>query len=255
MNQDIKIGLARVDPRQFFETKIIEVIYEWDSFKKHVDSYSFYTMLILLRYNTAFVAEIRSIRKKLGIPANGYPFEEYDQHPSQLEELRKETERIYQEYNISWWLRINLLNIPSIILYNLVFPIQTENVIHYEDFGEEACDLETEEHFLTGVNIKILQPVKMGAVIKYIKNNWDKISKQAEQIPKHSSIYTRNLDLDLKIIELREEKGMTFPEIADKISKYISVSPEIELDQKSDDYFRRRYDRAIAKINSLFSRK
>lgn len=217
-----------------------------------------YTLIKALEKNNEFEKIIISARKRAGLPEDGMSWQEYTNtfFPGKLRELsgnkRKEAiDLICKAIKEVTFLRGMDLNYHiSRQLHHLIYG----NFVYFEfppifwDYHGDTRNDGGEYYYY--LSIRINNKVTKNELINYIENNWKNISRSMHLPPKNKFFISPR---DQRIIELRDKRGLTFNQIADKI---ISGLNPTNFDGKiNEDSVKTAYSRAKKKITSLTNNK
>lgn len=213
-----------------------------------------YDLIKALEKNTEFEEIITSARNKAGLPENGISWQEYTNtfFPGKLRKLsgnkRKKaidlTCKAIREVSFLRGMDFNYhisQQLHHLIYGNFVYFEFPPIFWHYhgntEDDGGE---------YYYHLSIRINNKITKNELINYIENNWKDISRSMHLPPKNKFFISAR---DQRIIELRDEGGLTFKQIADTIiSDFNSTNSDGKI---NEDSIKTAYSRAKRKISSL----
>ncbi len=202
-----------------------------------------YTHLRALENNAEFVADVFAIRKKFNIPEIGYSTKEWEElkkvqrdDENSLKwrfDINKACKELSRQYKIPFLLHGSLM---YIIIGNFIYLPLTK------------LSLETPHELLPmyeGPDIKIciMGQVSKQQVYKFIRKNWQTIENEMKVFGDEKPTYISPRDSE--IISLRENKKMTFVEIANFLAEKNS---DYEI---NEDQVKKAYHRAKDKIIAL----
>lgn len=236
---------------------------EWNEILKYAKEYPTidekgYALFKALERNKELEREIKISRKALNIPENGLTWKQYIKGNPRNKTTKKE---------LDWWLyfiknyhteikRINrklILHpiiyeqLKTLILGDYVEPFYRglgygTNVDELGDDGEIFQDGDVES-----VIIYISKKVSKNELLKFISQQWKELTKLMNKLPDDINLYISKRDL--RIVELRDNFGMKYSKIAEKIVQ------EFQIDNFegtiNEDSVKTSYKRAKEKIQIL----
>lgn len=240
---------------------------EWSEIQKYSKEHltpdeETYMLFKALEKNKDFEKEIIKARVRIGIPPEGFSWEEYKKFhdykrnidPKEIEiylnflrSYPKEVERIRRKMKISMVVERQL---KDIILGNFIEP-------YFRGIGY-APDIELDEDLdeipdgdVESVTIHISKKIKKNEFIKFIEENWPDIEQYILKFPEEGRFFVSIRDL--RIVELRDEYKLKYKDIADRIIKefgIVNYGGSI-----NEDSIKTAYKRAKQKISSLASKR
>lgn len=255
----MKILFLVGDPPNAALSKWSEIC-EYQKYHNVAPTRSDYNLVKLLEKDSRFEKMITSARKSAGIPENGISWQEYAKmhfiskthrsNKSKLPETKgergKELNLLCKVVKEITFLRGNNLDyfvsnqLPHLMYGNFVCCeppfISWDYAPHLEDWDD----------YYYNITIQIKNQVSKNELINYIENNWENISKSMHLPPENKFFISPR---DQRIIELRDKKGFTFKQVADKIISTLNLTNS---DGKiNEDSVKTAYSRAKKKISSL----
>ena len=205
-----------------------------------------------LESNEKLISGVALLRKKYNIPANGYLIKDWSNYPyfksilvkgRKVEKWKKrlqhEAENLFNSLNVSPFL-MPYLNAYNLVVGNFVFlgfgRIFISPYISKGDIG-----------------IFIKGNVSKYEFHKFIDTNWKKIQKEMTSIISKERYLPKwkISQRDRLIVKLRDEKRLTFNEIANKITTKYRLDPTDT--SVNEDSVKAAYHRAKKKIESIIS--
>jgi len=253
----MKIRFIVGDPPLFIASNWNEII---DFAKKGISGYSYedYSKVIGLETIKDLEDEIINSRKNLKIPKEGFdytkiiskialptPFNTDNKH--ERENIEMEIKRLNEIFLFDFYIQRQL---PSLILGNFVLPSnQNSNIdgdINYEVIGED----DDQGHKIREVvSINITAPVTFNKLKTFIKDNWKDLEIEHLQKKKTFNIE----DTELLIVDLRDNKKLSFPKVATELVKLTKISDP--KGKKNETSVKVAYGRTKDKLDSLVRRR
>lgn len=178
---------------------------------------STYALLKAFEKNKDFVEDIQFLRKKYGIPAEGFSLKEWD--------AVKLVDPVYKgfgvqsaallllagKYNIPFYLRRSLKYIVvGGFVYLPLSKVEIEMPLVPDSF-------ENSVHFEPEVMIRIQGNISKNYLINFVKDHWDEIEDGLRLFSDEKDIYIS--ERDREILRLRDDKKLKFTEIADLLAE------------------------------------
>lgn len=198
----------------------------WQSIRKiqgaEKPSHDLYLKYQLLANNRYFLKEVRNIRSRLDIPAEGLSFDECKKYDLHNVTLNEEVDRILHEYTIDQTIR--KMGFKSLILANFVGPIypDDENIYYYFKTKDEGMEFEDEFYkeysnpTITELGIRITSEVGKSDLYQYIKDHWDELESLIKKLTTQKLETKKLHDKGLYIYTLKTQNPtMTFRAITD----------------------------------------
>ncbi len=225
---------------------------------------STYYLIKALEKNENFINAVRDARVKLKIPEEGYDQSWYENiyfdiySNTDLESIRgkkklndfetwfkkveREAEKIYKQLKLHTTLHSVL---PYIIIGNFVYPT-----------GVSVSSITNTSLKHTGtppfaLHIIIQNNISKNELIKFIEDNWVKLSKDIKELPDRPEAYISSRDM--MIVELRDYEKLSFNDIADRVIETFKINnAEGKI---NEDSIKSAYHRAKTKIAYLGRKK
>lgn len=172
-----------------------------------------------------------------------------DDEKSMLKKIELEEQRINNIFILDNFIK---KQIKSLIISDFVFPNESNNnldgSINYEIIRSEERD-ENGNLATYGISINIIRPVKKNKLIKFIKDNWNRISIAVDKLPENKFNLS---DYEIEVFNLRNQK-LPFKTVADEVVKkqnIDNINGEI-----NEDSVKTAFHRTEEKLDSLVKKK
>lgn len=255
----MKIQFIVGDPPVFVASNWIEIV---DFAKNGFSGYSYedYSKIIGLEIIKDFEDEIIKSRNSLKIPKEGLGYTEIINSialPNPLdinskiekEKLEMETTRLNEIFIFDSYIQNQL---PSLIMGNYVLPTkQNSNIdgdINYEIIGE---DDDQGRKINEVISINITSPISLNKLKTFIEDNWHVLGKEVDCLLDKGKFNIE--DIELQIVDLRDNQKLSFPKIATEIVRLNKINDP--KGKKNESSVKIAYIRTKEKLNQLVKRK
>ena len=236
-----------------------------DALERLTFSEESYWKIRCLEINNEFEPEILRARKLLGIPENGFTYDEYlkKYSPFALGIISSKNKRIDNEitsiltkFHCDDFIKTQL---KSILLANIALPIESNGwkrsgISVYSTLDEDDLNRQDFDSSEKALFIKITSSVKPEAIINFIEKNKDKFNSLLNNLPK-SRGYTELSEEKISILGMKKNnKKVKYSQMANLWADLCCEKQEKVKDKeiKTDTAFGQYYRRTVI---DLFYRK
>lgn len=229
----------------------------------------------LFEENEPFWKELRKVRKKLGIPEEGYAWEiirlvksgarritdveqkiVLNEYYNRFEDgwhskRRNEKEKLERKFRFHPYV-LDILNDLIDSQYVATYPMEPISWASSE-YDEENDEMINDLSLIENpqdIVFFITERVSKNQLIRYIEQNWKEIDKLNQKLPSPDTF--KLSAKEAKIYQLRMN-GMTYPQITEEISK--QFDPDYLDDSINQDNVKTTYHRVKSKIESTALRR
>lgn len=208
-----------------------------------VPSRDFFDLVKKLERNEMFEDEILSARANAGLPKEGLSWKDY-YFNYYMESMRAYSEKESKKYQDFF---SQIKKVASRIRSKMKLDTSISNQLDYLIIGgfvypegfpitHETYPLEPEDGQYTSVVIRIQNNISKHALQTYIDENWRGINTLVKSLPKEQN--TISSERDLRIVELKDNKKLTFSQVRDAINSEFNQNGRYTLGAIKTAYYR-----------------